>query len=306
MDQVDVNGVTLCYDLLGKPDDPVFVLISGLSRQLIGWDDAFCELITAEGFRVLRFDNRDAGRSSSFDGGPRFNIDAARRRERDAVAYTLEDMADDAAGLLEALGIPAAHVAGVSMGGMVAQSLAIRHPARVLSLCSIMSTTGALDVGLPTAEAMTVVLQPPPPDRASYVAAELANHRIIGSHGALVDEEWRRGRFERFYDRGLNPAGTGRQIMAIVASGDRTAALASVTAPTLVIHGSVDTLVRPDGGEATARAVPGAELLVIPDMGHELPPRVWPQVVAAMVANARRAATGGGSRPAPEVGSATP
>jgi pimeloyl-ACP methyl ester carboxylesterase len=174
----------------------------------------------------------------------------------------------------------------------------------VLSLCSIMSTTGAPDVGVPTREAMKVVLQPPPADRDSYIATELANQRVIGSRGELVDEDWRRTRFERFYDRGLNPPGTGRQIMAIVASGDRTASLASVAAPTLVIHGSADTLVPLSGGEATARAIPDAQLLVIPDMGHELPPGVWPRVVAAMVSNSRRAPSAGrvdapaaGSRP---------
>jgi pimeloyl-ACP methyl ester carboxylesterase len=168
-----------------------------------------------------------------------------------------------------------------------------------------MSTTGAPDVGLPTPEAMAVVLQPPPADRASYISAELANQRIIGSRGELVDEAWRRDRFERFYDYGLNPAGTGRQIMAIVASGDRTAALASVTAPTLVIHGSVDPLVPLSGGEATASAIPGAQLLVIPDMGHELPPAVWPGVVDAMVSNARRATTAASPAP-PTAGSRTP
>ncbi|HLI74869.1 MAG TPA: alpha/beta fold hydrolase [Acidimicrobiales bacterium] len=294
MDRVDVGKVTICFDLLGRDGDPVFVLIAGLSRQLIGWDDAFCGLLVDRGFRVLRFDNRDAGLSTSIEGGPPFDLAAARRGGRAAVAYALEDMADDAAGLLDALDIAGAHVAGTSMGGMIGQTLAIRHPTRVLSLCSIMSMTGADDVGRPTPEAMAVLMKRPPRSREEYLDTELANQRIIGSKGALVDEAWRRQRFERFYDRGLNPEGTARQMMAIVASGDRTAALSSVHVPTLVIHGDADTLVPLDGGEATARAIPGARLMVVPDMGHELPPAVWAEVVDAMVANAT--ATGRDSR----------
>jgi len=283
------TGIDLCYEMVGSPEDPVVVLIAGLGRQLIGWDDAFCEFVVAEGFRVLRFDNRDSGLSTHLDGGPAFDLVAARRNGRDAVAYTLEDLADDTAGLLGALAVGPAHIAGTSMGGMIAQTLAIRHPRLVLSLCSIMSTTGAPAAGAPTPEALAVVTQRTPADRESYVAFELANSEVIGSRGALVDRDWRRGRFERFYDRGLDAAGTARQIMAIVASGDRTAALAHVKVPTLVIHGDVDPLVPPGGGEATARAISGAELLVIPDMGHEIPPPVQPAVAAAIAWNARRA-----------------
>jgi pimeloyl-ACP methyl ester carboxylesterase len=155
-----------------------------------------------------------------------------------------------------------------------------------------MSTTGADDVGRPQPEAMAVIVDRPPAQRDAYVSFELANCRVIGSRGALVDEDWRRGRFERFFDRGIHPAGTGRQIMAMVASGSRSAALAAVRAPTLVIHGDIDPLVPVDGGEATARAIPGAQMLVIPDMGHEIPPAVQPEVAAAIVANARRATDG--------------
>jgi pimeloyl-ACP methyl ester carboxylesterase len=292
MDKMDVGrGVELCYDLLGTTDDPVIVLVAGLGRQLIGWDDEFCVLLADEGFSVLRFDNRDAGLSTRIEDSPVFDLAAARRGGRDAVAYTLDDMADDVDALLAGLGIESAHIVGTSMGGMIAQTLAIRHPTRVWSLCSIMSTTGADDVGRPTPEAMAVVMQRPPVGREAYVATELANSRIIGSRRELVDENWRRARFERFYDRGIDPAGTARQIMAIVASGDRTSALAGVSAPTLVIHGDADTLVTLDAGEAAARTIPGAELLVIPDMGHEIPPATWPAVVAAIVANARRERT---------------
>lgn len=296
MGRADVGrGIELCYELLGAPQDPVVVLITGLGRQLIGWDDAFCELLVEQGFAVLRFDNRDAGLSTHLDGGPPFDLAAARSGGGEAVGYTLEDMADDTAGLLDGLGIEHGHIVGTSMGGMIAQTLAIGHPTRVHSLCSIMSTTGALDVGRPTPEAMAVVMQRPPEDRESYVASELANSRVIGSRRALVDEDWRRGRFERFFDRGIDPAGTSRQIMAMVASGDRSAALAGVRAPTVVIHGDADTLVPLDGGEATARAVPGADLVVVPDMGHEIPPATQPHVVGAIVANARRALEGASS-----------
>jgi pimeloyl-ACP methyl ester carboxylesterase len=283
------TGVELCYERRGAPEDPVIVLIAGLGRQLIGWDDAFCDRLAAQGFGVLRFDNRDAGSSSHLSDGPPFDIVAARHGGRDAVAYTLDDMADDTAALLGVLGVEDAHLVGTSMGGMIAQTVAIRHPSRVRSLCSIMSTTGADAVGRPTPEAMAVVTQRAPAEREAYVAFELANSTIIGSRRGLVDEAWRRERFERFFDRGIDPAGTARQIMAIVASGDRTAALGGVTAPTLVIHGDADTLVPLDGGEATARAIPGAELLVIQDMGHEIPPGAQPEAVDAIVAHARRA-----------------
>jgi pimeloyl-ACP methyl ester carboxylesterase len=297
------TGVELCYDRLGSPADPVVVLVAGLGRQLIGWDDSFCELLVDQGFGVVRFDNRDAGLSTHLSGGPPFDLAAARRaREggRDGVAYTLAEMADDTAGLLDALGVERAHVVGTSMGGMIVQTLVIRHPSRVASLCSIMSTTGADEVGLPTSEALATVTRPLPADREGYVAAELANSAVIGSHGPLVDEQWRRGRFERFYDRGIDPAGTARQIMAIVASGDRTDALGRVTVPALVVHGAVDSLIAPDGGEATAKAIPGAELLVIADMGHEIPPAVQPRVAAAIAANAYRAP---GERPSAMGGS---
>jgi len=284
---VDVGEVSLCYELMGSAPDPVIVLVSGLGRSLIGWDDRFCALLVDEGFRVLRFDNRDAGLSTRITGGPAFDIRAARAGEG-SVAYTLHDMAADVAGLLGALDIDGAHVVGTSMGGMIVQALAIAHPDRVRTMCSIMSTTGARDVGAPTPEALQILMTRPATDRDTFVRTELANSRVIASQGALVDEEWRAERFGRFFDRGIDPEATGRQIMAIVASGDRTAALGQVCAPTLVIHGDVDTLVTPSGGEATARAIPGAELLVIPDMGHEIPPGSFTQVAAAIVANVRK------------------
>ncbi|HVA03473.1 MAG TPA: alpha/beta hydrolase [Acidimicrobiales bacterium] len=290
MEHIDLGtGIELCYEWRGAPGDPVVVLIAGLGRQLIGWDDSFCQLLVDEGFSVLRFDNRDTGLSTHLEGGPPFDLAAARAGGREAVAYTLDDMADDTAGLLDALGIERAHIVGTSMGGMIAQTLAIAHPARVRSLCSIMSTTGADDAGRSTPEAMAVVMQRPATDRETYVSTELANSAVIGSRGSLVDESWRRRRFESFFDRGIDASGTARQIMAIVASGDRTAGLAGITVPTLVIHGDVDPLITLPGGEATARAISGAVLVVIPDMGHEIPPAVQSTIVEAIAGNARRA-----------------
>ena len=205
------------------------------------------------------------------------------------VPYRIEDMADDGVGLLDALGIAAAHVVGASMGGMIAQSMAIRHPGRVLSLCSIMSTPGLTVAGLPTDEAMAVLARPPAAGRAAVVDGEVANHRIIGSPGFPFDEARIRRRAERAYDRCHHPDGVTRQLLAVMASPDRTDALGSVTVPTLVIHGGADPLVTPDGGEATARAVPGARLLTVPGMGHDLPEPAWPAILDAIEANARKA-----------------
>jgi pimeloyl-ACP methyl ester carboxylesterase len=171
---------------------------------------------------------------------------------------------------------------------MVAQMTAVRHPESVLSLCSIMSTTGASDAGMATPEAGPVLTRRPPRGRQEFIEQELENQRIIGSRAPrLVDEQWRRAKYERIYDHGVHPRGSGRNLMAVAASGDRTAALGSIGVPTLVVHGDADPLIAPSGGEATARAIPGARLLVIPGLGHELPPAVWPELVAAVVANAR-------------------
>lgn len=283
-----VGEVDLCYEL-DDGDGPVLVLVNGLGRPHVGWDPRFLDLLRAEGFRLLCFCNRDAGRSTVLDDAPPFDLGAALRADRSVVTYTLDDMADDTAGLLQALGVDGAHLLGTSMGGMIAQMVAVRHRGLVRSLASIMSTTGARGVGIPTPEAAELLRKKAPEGRDAYVTQELENQRIIGSRGALVDEQWRRRLFERVYDHGVHPQGTGRQLMAIVASGDRTAALARISAPTVVVHGEVDTLVAPSGGVATAEAVPGARLVMIPDMGHELPPSAWPDVVAAVIANARAA-----------------
>ena len=288
MDRVAVGDIELCYDLVGRRGDPLIVLVHGLAGALVSWDDELLERFVDEGFAVLRFDNRDSGHSTILDGAPRFDLDAARRGDRSVVTYTLDDMADDTAGLLGALDLGPAHLVGVSLGGMIAQATTVQHPEAVRSLCSIMSTTGAGDVGMPTPQAGPVLVRPPAVDRQGFVAQELENQAIVGSSDPqLVDVAWRRARFERIYDHGIHPRGTGRNLMAIAASGDRTASLATISVPTLVVHGEADPLIAVSGGEATARAIPGARLLVLPGLGHELPPAVWPELVAAVVANAR-------------------
>jgi pimeloyl-ACP methyl ester carboxylesterase len=289
MDRVRVGEVELCYDLAGDRRDPVLVLVAGLGGSLASWDERFVELLRGAGFAVLRFDNRDSGQSTILDDAPRFDLSAALRRDRSVVTYTLDDLADDTAGLLDCIGVAPAHLVGVSMGGMVAQMTAARHPDKVRSLCSIMSTTGARRVGMPKPEASGVTTRPPGKDRDTFIEGELENQRVIGStRPDLVDEEWRRAKAGRIWDHGVHPRGTGRQLMAIVASGDRTEALRSITAPTLVVHGDADGLIDMSGGTATAEAIPGAEFLVVPDLGHELPPAVWPELVDAIVANTRR------------------
>jgi pimeloyl-ACP methyl ester carboxylesterase len=259
----------------------------GLGAQLTMWPDRFCELLAQRGFHVIRYDNRDVGLSTKFDDAPVPDVLAAMSGDSSSAAYTLNDMADDAAGLLDALGVRAAHVAGASMGGMIAQEIAIRHPERVLSLCSIMSTTGDRTVGQPAPEVMSALLRPPPATREEAAERRVEGHRAWGSRGFPVDEEELRRDARAAYDRCWSPMGTARQLVAILASGDRTEALGGVRVPTLVIHGTDDRLVGPDGGEATAKAVAGADLLLVEGMGHDLPEGAWPQLVEAIAGNAR-------------------
>lgn len=284
-----VGEVELCHELVGDPAGPVIVLVNGLGGQLVDWDDTFLDALRSAGFATLRFDNRDAGLSSSGDERFGFDLEVLRTHDRSKVAYTLDDLADDVVGLLDHLGIDAAHVLGVSMGGMIAQLVAVRHPERVRSLVSIMSTTGARDVGQPTAEATAVLMGRPPAERDAFIEWELANQRVIGSPGFPFDEERLRRRIAGRYDRARRPEGVARQMMAILVSPDRTEALGRVQVPTLVVHGEDDVLVTVSGGRASAAAVPGAELLLVPGMGHELPPAVVPEVVAAVVRTAARA-----------------
>ena len=285
-----VGEVELAYQTIGDRSDPPMLLIMGLASQMIGWPNAFCELLADRGFFVIRFDNRDCGRSTVLDGAgtpsPRDALDGGAA----AVPYTLSNMAGDAAGILDALEASPAHVLGVSMGGMIAQTLAIERTERVLSLASIMSTTGDPSVGQATPEAQAVLFRRPPLDDREVFAKEIVNVRaVIGSQGLERDEEWSREVARQAFDRGIHPDGTMRQIAAIMASGDRTEALHGLDVPTVVIHGRDDPLIGVSRGEATAAAIPDAELVLIDGMGHDLPPAAWERLADSIVANAARA-----------------
>jgi pimeloyl-ACP methyl ester carboxylesterase len=285
----DSNGIEIVYEAFGDSADPTALLIMGLGVQMLGWDAKFCELLAGRGFHVVRFDNRDAGRSTKIDGGPRADVIAAAAGDLSSVTYTLDEMADDCIGLLDHLGVEAAHLVGASQGGMVAQAVAIRHPERVRSLASIMSTTGDRAVGQPHPEALPALLTRPPAGRDGFVEFVVSAWRVIGSPGFDADEEALRRRAGASWDRGIHPDGTARQLVAIIASGDRTEALRRLDVPTVVIHGTDDVLIDVSGGKATAAAIPGAELVLIDGMGHDLPRALWPRYVDLIAANAERA-----------------
>jgi pimeloyl-ACP methyl ester carboxylesterase len=286
-----VGEVELAYETFGDPGDPPLLLVMGLATQMIGWPDEFCAGLADRGLFVVRFDNRDIGLSTHLDDRGAPDILAILGGDRSTVAYPLADLADDTAGLLEALHLDSAHVVGASMGGMVAQLVAIRHPDRVRSLTSIMSTTGDPAVGMPAEAAMGVLLAPPATDRESAIQRAVDTYRVIGSPGFEFDEQALRDRAALSYDRRYNPAGVARQLAAILATADRTADLGALDVPTLVIHGEHDSLVNVSGGRATAAAIPGAELLVVDGMGHDLPRAVWPEItdrIAALVERAEK------------------
>ncbi len=283
-----VGDVELCYETFGDPADPAMLLIMGLATQMLAWHEAFCEELAGRGFHVVRFDNRDVGRSQAIDG-PAPTLRQLLTRDRRAAAYTLEDMAGDAVGLLDHLGIEHAHLVGASMGGMIAQTVAIRHPERARSLASIMSNTGSFWNGQPSPRLYPVLLKRPARGRDGYVEHTVWAFEQIGSPGFPRDEADLRALAELSYDRGLNPAGSSRQLAAIIAASDRTPGLKELAVPTVVIHGTADRLVAPSGGRATARAVPGARLLMIEGMGHDLPRPAWPQILDAIEQNSARA-----------------
>jgi pimeloyl-ACP methyl ester carboxylesterase len=283
-----VGDIELCYETFGDPEDPTILLIMGLGTQMVAWRVEFCEQLVAHGFHVVRFDNRDIGRSTFIDAPPP-TVRQLLLRSRGAGAYRLKDMAADAVGLLDHLGIESAHVVGASMGGMIAQTLAARHPDRVRSLASIMSTTGNRFRGQPHLKLYPMFLRRAPRDRERYVEHITRVFAAIGSPGFDRAEEEVRAIATESFDRGHDPAGGARQLGAIVASGDRTAELRRIKAPTVVIHGTRDLLVAPSGGRATARAIPGARLVLVDGMGHDLPRGAWPQIVGAIVTNAQEA-----------------
>jgi pimeloyl-ACP methyl ester carboxylesterase len=295
-ERAQVGDVELVYETIGDPSDPALLLVMGLGMQLIHWDRELCELFAERGFHVIRFDNRDAGLSTKIKG-PVPNVMRLISGLPTKVPYLLEDLATDTFGLLDHLGIERAHVVGTSMGGMIAQTMAIRQPERVLSLASMLSTTGDRRVGTPKLRVWTVLTRRAPNDRDAYVEYFLRVFKMIGSPAYPADEERTREVAAATFDRCHYPAGTARQLGAIMASGSRTAGLRQLEVPTVVIHGEADPLVPLRAGIATARAIPDAELIKISGMGHDMPRELWPTYVDAVARNAERAATrtvGGG------------
>jgi pimeloyl-ACP methyl ester carboxylesterase len=288
--RVKVNGIELVYDTFGEHSAPPLLLIMGLGGQMIAWDEEFCAQLAARGYWVIRFDNRDVGLSTKLDeaGVPDiFTLMQAQAQGEAAQApYTLHDMADDAVGLLAALSVESAHVVGISMGGMIAQEMAIHHPTRVRTLTSIMSTTGDPGLPPPKPEALSVLLTPFPADRDAYIEDSIQSWQVLSGPGFPLDQDLIKERAGRAFDRGLSLAGMARQMAAVVTSGSRREALRSVTIPTLAIHGDADPLVPVECGIDTADAVPGAELLIIEGMGHDLPLAVAPRVIEAIARHA--------------------
>jgi pimeloyl-ACP methyl ester carboxylesterase len=282
------NGIELAYQEAGDPDGEPLILIMGLAVQMLGWEEEFCELLAARGFRVVRFDNRDIGHSTLIKeaGMPsRYDMFSGRRS---TAAYLLSDMADDTFGLMEALEMDSAHVVGASMGGMIGQTMAIEHPERVRSLVSIMSTTGNRRIGQPSIKAWGVLLAKYPRSKDEYIVRVRRTLKVLGSPAYPMDEERSLALASAMYDRGHNTAGIIRQIHAIAASGDRTAKLQRLKVPTTVLHGSADPLARPVAGRATAKAIPGARLRIFEGMGHDLPRELWPAFVEEIAEAAKR------------------
>lgn len=285
------GGIELAYQTFGEPTDEPLLLVMGLAGHLTWWDDDLCRLLAHAGFYVIRFDNRDIGRSTRLEHErvTRRMLVKAFLGRKVRVPYTLQDLADDAAGLLDHLGLPQAHVVGVSMGGMIAQTLALSHPARVRSLTSIMSTTGRRTVGWQDPKLVPRLLKPAPRDVEEYVAMNRAFWLLIGSPDYPLGDDYFSARARLTWERGTNPAGVMRQMLAVLTQPDRTQELPGLRIPALVIHGLQDRLVHVSGGRATARAIPGAELVLVQGMGHDLPRELFPHFVEAIRGAANRA-----------------
>ncbi|MEU9888875.1 alpha/beta hydrolase [Sphaerisporangium sp. NPDC051011] len=273
MSTTTANGITICYETFGRPEDPALLLVMGLGVQVTSWEPEFCQAFADEGLFVIRYDNRDVGLSSSTPD----------------VEYSLSDMAADGMALLTALGISQAHVLGVSMGGMIAQLMAVEHPDRVLSLCSIMSTTGNPDDNQATPMAVEIIGRTPTLPREATIEEAVARARFLAGTGFEFDEDRHRRRAAAAFDRANNPEGKARHRRAARDARDRTPRLRRVGAPTVVIHGDADPVVTVSGGRATAAAIPGARLVIIPGMGHELPRDIEGRIIQETVRNARRA-----------------
>ncbi len=294
------RGITLCYEEFGDPADPPVLLVMGLATQMIAWHEDFCEELAGRGFHVVRFDNRDIGLSTHIDNRPPTTKEMLLRRTPPG-QYSLSDMADDAAALMRELNIAPAHVVGASMGGMIGQMLAAEHPDSVRSLTSIMSNTGSRWNGQPAPALVRQLLKRPPATQEEVVERAALIFGIVGSKG-LHDEEHIREMARRSFERAHDPRGPGRQLGAIIASGDRTPKLKQIRVPTLVIHGTRDKLVRPSGGKATAKAIPGAKLIRVEGMGHDLPRPLWTDLIDAISGHAKSADFSSGTSSASPAG----
>ncbi len=287
--RAQVGDIEIAYETFGRREDPPVLLVMGLATQMIGWPDDFCRQLADRGHFVVRFDNRDIGLSTHLhDAGPA-DVLAIFGGDHSSVAYGLTDLADDTVGLLDALGLDRVHLVGASMGGMIAQLVALRAPERVRSLTSIMSTTGDPTVGGPSEAALGLLVSPPAGDRDGAVQRVVDTYRVIGSPGFEFDEPALRERAGLSFDRAYDPAGVSRQLAAILTTADRTRDLKSISVPTLVIHGAEDQLVDVSGGRATAAVIPDCELLVVDGMGHDLPRAAWPELIGRMTALFARA-----------------
>ena len=287
--RAQANGIELAYDSFGDPADPALLLIMGLGTQMIAWDEAFCEQLAERGLRVIRFDNRDIGQSTWLDAAGVPDVGkllmqalAGQPVPAGSVPYTLADMAADTVGLLDAIGVDRAHIVGASMGGAIGQEIALRHGERVHTLVSIMSTTGEPGLPPPTPDAMAVLMSPTPTDRSAYVERFLRVMKVLRAGNHPDEEALDPQRAERAFERGVNPAGTARQLAGIIASGGRRERLRALRTPTLVIHGDRDPLVPIDCGIDVARSVPAARMVTIEGMGHALPRRTWQPIVDAI------------------------
>jgi pimeloyl-ACP methyl ester carboxylesterase len=283
------DGIELCYQEMGGPEGEPLLLVMGLATQMIAWSEEFCGMLADRGFRVVRFDNRDIGRSTKLRSvGAPGTLDMLIGR-RGSAPYLLRDMAADTFGLMDHLGIESAHLVGASMGGMIVQTAAIEDASRVRSIVSIMSTTGSRRVGHPSYKTFGLLLGNPPREREAAIERVVKTFKVIGSPGYPFEEERIREIAALSFDRGHSEAGIARQLHAITASGDRTAALRKLALPAAVIHGKNDLLVNPSGGRATAKAIPGARLKLIDGMGHDMPRALYPTFVEEIAANAARA-----------------
>jgi pimeloyl-ACP methyl ester carboxylesterase len=287
MTKAAANGIQIEYETFGKSDSLPLLLVMGLGTQMICWDDKLCLKLADKGFYVIRFDNRDTGLSTKFDIAGKANLMKAfnnlSKGQKIEIAYTLDDMGDDALGLLDALDIDQAHICGMSMGAAIAQTIAIRHPERLLSMTLIYGTTGSSKIPSPKPEALDYLMSPPPTSREGFIGHFINGNRLLSGPGFVFDEQWHRDMGGQCYDRNFYPEGAGRQILAVLAHGSRKPALASVATPTLIVHGTDDPIIPIEGGKDIADTIKGSELMIIRGMGHDLPTGgAWNHIIEKM------------------------